>query len=205
MGPSPQCAHSTVPHSMWGWQLAQCRCWLIGPDGLSWWSQTIVRSSRCRSASGLLAGRCPQAGQASAAGVAHAIQDASDGHPGTALLRLALLAGIIAVLGWLWIRLLGRALVSVDTTTQSSAVHGTALPFGRFGLRGTVAARFWVYQRRDPAAIIYWGITAVVMAAVSVSTIRSPSYLGALLGSAGFGAVLIAILHANSIGVTGPA
>src|SRR6266852_2109190 len=54
---------------MWGWQLAQCRCWLIGPDGLSWWSQTIARSSRCRSASGLLAGWCPQAGQASAAGV----------------------------------------------------------------------------------------------------------------------------------------
>ena len=136
---------------------------------------------------------------------AHAIQDASDGHPGTALLRLALLAAIIAVLGWLWIRLLGRALVSVDTTTQSSAVRGTALPFGRSGLRGTVAARFWIYQRRDPAAIIYWGITAVVMAAVSVSTIRTPSYLGALLGSAAFGAVLIAILHANSIGMSGPA
>ena len=48
---------------------AQCRCWLIGPDGLSWWSQTIARSSRCRSASGLLPGWCPQAGQASAAGV----------------------------------------------------------------------------------------------------------------------------------------
>ena len=39
---------------------------------------------------------------------AHAIQDASDGHPGTALLRLALLAAVIVVLGWLWIRSLGR-------------------------------------------------------------------------------------------------
>ena len=32
IGPSPQCAHSTVPHS--DLQLAafaQCRCWLIGP------------------------------------------------------------------------------------------------------------------------------------------------------------------------------
>ena len=34
----------------------------------------------------------------------HAIYDASTGHPGTALLRLALLAGIIVVLGPLWIR-----------------------------------------------------------------------------------------------------
>ena len=34
----------------------------------------------------------------------HAIRDASTGHPGTALLRLALLAGIIVVLGVAWIR-----------------------------------------------------------------------------------------------------
>ena len=67
-----------------------------------------------------------------------AIQDASDGHPGTALLRLALLAAVIVV-------------------------------------------------------------------AASVSTIRTPSYLGALLGSAGFGAAFIGVFHANSIGMTGPA
>ena len=42
---------------------------------------------------------------------AHAIGDASDGHPGPALLRLALLAAVIVVLGWLWIRSLSRALV----------------------------------------------------------------------------------------------
>ena len=34
---------------------------------------------------------------------AHAIQDASNGHPGAALLRLALLAAVIVVLGWLWV------------------------------------------------------------------------------------------------------
>jgi ABC-2 type transport system permease protein len=134
-----------------------------------------------------------------------AIQDASDGHPGTALLRLALLAAIIVVLGWLWIRFLGRALVTADTSTQSSAVHGAALPFGRYGLRGTVAARFWLYQRREPGSLIYWGLIAVIMVAASVSTIRTPSYLGALLGSAGFGAAFIGVFHANSIGMTGPA
>src|ERR1700722_11359428 len=45
---------------------------------------------------------------------AHAIQDASDGRPGTALLRLALLAAIVVVLGWLWMRALSRALFTAD-------------------------------------------------------------------------------------------
>src|SRR5271165_467389 len=58
---------------------------------------------------------------------AHAIQDASDGHPGPALLRLAMLAAIIVALGWLWVRSLSRALVTADTTTQSAAGHGTAV------------------------------------------------------------------------------
>ena len=136
---------------------------------------------------------------------AHAIQDASDGHPGTALLHLALLAAVIAVLGWLWVRSLGRALVTADTSTQSARVRGAALPFARRGLRGTVAARFWLYQRREPGSLIYWGLIAVIMVAASVSTIRTPSYLGALLGSAGFGAAFIGVFHANSIGMTGPA
>ena len=116
---------------------------------------------------------------------AHAIQDASNGRPGAALLRLALLAAVIVVLGWLWIRSLGRALVTADTSTQSSAVRGGALPFGRYGLRGTVAARFWIYQRREPGSLIYWGFTAVVMMAVSVSTILAPAYPGVLLGERG--------------------
>ncbi len=79
---------------------------------------------------------------------AHAIQDASTGHPGTALLRLALLAGVVVALGALWIRSLGRGLVTTDTSTQSSAVRGAALPFGRYGLRGTVAVDA-LADRRD--------------------------------------------------------
>jgi ABC-2 type transport system permease protein len=135
---------------------------------------------------------------------AHAIQDASTGHPGTALLRLALLAAVVVGLGWLWIRSLSRGLVTVDTSTQSSAVRGAALPFGRYGLRGTVAARFWLYQRRDPGSLIYWGITAVVMMATSVSSITTPDYLFALLGSAALGTGLMAALHANAVGLSGP-
>jgi ABC-2 type transport system permease protein len=135
---------------------------------------------------------------------AHAIQDASTGHPGTALLRLALLAAVVVALGGLWIRSLGRGLVTADTSTRSSAVRGVALPFGRYGLRGTVAARFWIYQRREPSSLIYWGITAVVMIAVSIRTILTSGYLGGLLTSAVLGSAFIGVLHSNSIGLSGP-
>ena len=135
---------------------------------------------------------------------AHAILDASDGHPATAVARLALLAGIIVVLGWLWVVSLSRALVTVDTTTQAAAVRGAALPFARYGLRGTVLARFLIYQRREPGSLILWGIIAIIMAASSVSTITKPTYLFALLFSAALGAAFVGSFHANSIGMTGP-
>jgi ABC-2 type transport system permease protein len=136
---------------------------------------------------------------------AHAIQDASGGRPGTALARLAALAAVIAVFGWLWVRSLARALVTADTTTQSSRVRGTRLPLARLGLRGAVAARFWIYQRRDPTSLIFWALVAVITAAVSASSVfghnRHPAVI---LASAVFGAAFTGIFHANSVGLTGP-
>jgi len=134
---------------------------------------------------------------------AHAIQDASTGHPGTALLRLALLAAIVGLLGVLWIRSLARAVVTVDTSTQGSAVRGAALPFARFGLRGTLTARFWIYQRRDPSSLLYWGIILVVGGVVSFRTLLTPKYLTGLILAAALGAALIAVLYSNSIGFGG--
>ena len=136
---------------------------------------------------------------------AHAIQDASTGRPGPAVARLALLAAVIVVLVWLWVRSLGRALVTADTSTQGSAVHGAALPFARYGLRGTVAARFWIYQRREPLALTYWAAVVVIMGAASVSTVTTPRYMVAILISAGLAGVFIGFFHANSIGLSGPA
>ena len=133
----------------------------------------------------------------------HAIFDASAGHPGTALLRLALLAGIIVVLGLLWIQSLRRALVTTDTSTQS-AVRGSALPFARYGLRGTVAARFWLYQRREPYSLIYWGITAVIMVVVAFRLVLSPDWFGGLLASGAAGGAFVGAFHANAIGWSGP-
>jgi ABC-2 type transport system permease protein len=136
---------------------------------------------------------------------AHAIQDASNGRPGIAMTRLGLLAAVIVVLGWLWIRSLGRALVTADASTQSSRVRGAALPLARYGLRGTVAARFWIYQRREPVSLVYWGMTAVIMIAVSIRAILGPSVPpGVLLASAIFGAGFVGFFHANSAGQAGP-
>jgi ABC-2 type transport system permease protein len=134
---------------------------------------------------------------------AHAIQDASSGHPGTAFLRLGLLAVVIVALGAAWIGALNRGLVSVDASTQSTAVRG-ALPFAGAGIRGTVAGRYLVYQRRDPGSLVRWCIIAVVMAAASVSTIRTPHYHVGLVLSAVFAAGMVGIFNANSIGFTGP-
>jgi ABC-2 type transport system permease protein len=136
---------------------------------------------------------------------AHAIQDASHGRPGTAFGRLGLLAAVIIVLGWLWIRSLGRALVSVDASTQSAQVRAGALPLARYGLRGAVAARFWIYQRRDPTSLVYWAMTAVIMGVVSASTILGPhQHPGVVIASAVFGAAFVGFFHANSVGLTGP-
>jgi ABC-2 type transport system permease protein len=135
---------------------------------------------------------------------AHAIQDASSGRFGAAAARLALLAAIIVALGWLWIRALSRALVSVDTTTQASRVRAAALPLARFGLRGTVAARFWIYQRREPTSLVYWVMTAVIMVVVSISSIVGrQAHASIVIASAIFGAGFVGYFHADSVGMTG--
>jgi ABC-2 type transport system permease protein len=136
---------------------------------------------------------------------AHAIQDASDGRPGMAIARLGALAAVIVVFVWLWVRSLGRALVTADTTTQSSRVRGMRLPLAGLGLRGAVAARFWLYQRREPLSLVYWALVAVITAAVSASSVFGQHHPAVILASAVFGAAFVGIFHANSAAQTGPA
>jgi ABC-2 type transport system permease protein len=136
---------------------------------------------------------------------AHAIRDASDGRIGLALARLAALAAVIIVFGWLWVRSLSRALVTSDTTTQSAQVRSAALPLARYGLRGAVAARTWLYQRREPVSLVFWALIAVITAAVAASSIfghhRHPQVI---IVSAIFGSAFVGMFHANSAGLTGP-
>jgi ABC-2 type transport system permease protein len=71
-----------------------------------------------------------------------------------------------------------------------------------------VAARFWIYQRRDPTSLIYWAMTAVIMAVVSASTILGSAghhkHPGVVIASAVVGAGFVVYFHANSVGLTGP-
>jgi ABC-2 type transport system permease protein len=137
---------------------------------------------------------------------AHAISDASDGRPGMAFARLGALAAVIAVFAWLWVRSLGRALVTADTTTQSSRVRGTRLPLAGLGLRGTVAARFWLYQRREPLSLVNWALVAVLTVVPAASSVFGRMHHpAAILASAVFGAAFVGVFHANSAGMTGPA
>jgi ABC-2 type transport system permease protein len=84
-------------------------------------------------------------------------------------------------------------------------VHGAALPFARSGTLGAVAARFWIYQRRDPTSLVYWLLTAVIMAVTAASTIFGKQHHPAvLLASAVLGAAFVGYFHANAVGQTGP-
>ena len=93
--------------------------------------------------------------------------------------------------------------MTTDTSTQS-AVRGSALPFARYGLRGTVAARFWLYQRREPFALMYWGITAVIMVVVGIRAVLTPDWFGGLLASGVAGGAFVGAFHSNAIGMSGP-
>jgi ABC-2 type transport system permease protein len=137
---------------------------------------------------------------------AHAVQDASTGHAGTAVLRLLLAAAVTVVLGWLWARALSRALVTADASTQGPTIKGGSLPFGRRGgLTGTVAARALVYQRRDPTSLAYLGLTVVIMVVVSISALRGTHPVVGVLISAGVGGASVGLQRGDSFGLDGPA
>jgi ABC-2 type transport system permease protein len=137
---------------------------------------------------------------------AHAVQDASTGHAGTAALRLLLAAAITLVLGWLWARALGRALVTADASTQVATIKGGALPFGRRGgLTGTIAARSLAYQRREPTFMAYLGITVVLMVVVAISSLRGAHPEVGVLISAAVGGATVGLQRGDSFGMDGPA
>jgi ABC-2 type transport system permease protein len=84
---------------------------------------------------------------------------------------------------------------------MSTRVHSTALPLARYGLRGAVTARVWIYQRREPASLVFWAMTAVIMVAVSARALIGPDgHPAFVLGSAVVGAGFVGYFHANSAG-----
>ena len=135
---------------------------------------------------------------------AHSIQDASDGRPGLAFVRLGALAAVIVVFVWLSVRSLGRALVTAEHARTSvvagprhEAAAGRAGP-ARHGRRQVLR----IYQRREPLSLVDWAPVAAPTAAPAASSVfghqRRPAVI---LVSAIFGTAFVGIFHANSAGL----
>ncbi len=121
----------------------------------------------------------------------------------------ALLAVLVAGVGWLWIAALRRALVSSDASTQGASVRNSQGLLVRIlpdGPLAAVAGKELKYARRDPRGRVGW------FAAVAVTGIMAFSMYGESDGAAGsflailpacIGALMISIQGCNAFGIDG--
>ncbi|MFI6320519.1 hypothetical protein ACIBG8_23495 [Nonomuraea sp. NPDC050556] len=121
------------------------------------------------------------------------------------LVVVALLAGLI---GWLWIRSLGRALVTTDASTQGASVRRSSGFVDRFLPDGQLAAvvdKELRYIRRDPRFRVGWFSSVVVTAiiAFSLSGKSGPSGAIMVVGPACLGALMLGMQTANVFGIDG--
>ncbi|MFD1931613.1 MULTISPECIES: hypothetical protein [Nonomuraea] len=135
---------------------------------------------------------------------AHAISDGG----ATGALELAALAVLVLLLGWLWIRALGRALVTTDASTQAASVRRSSGVLDRFLPDGQVAAvvsKELKYARRDPRGRVGWfaSIAVTCVLAFSINGDGSAGGAGAAIGPACVGALLIGMQQCNSFGIDG--
>lgn len=124
--------------------------------------------------------------------------------------ELAVLAAIVAAVGWLWIVALRRAMVTPDSSTQSggavrragrSRFGALALPSG---MLGAVVAKELKYARRDPRGRINW-FTAIMVSGVLMFSMRGQDGQGPMLAilPVGLAALMIGFHAANSFGIDG--
>ena len=99
---------------------------------------------------------------------AHAIADGGL----TGLGELAVLALVVLLAVWAWIRLLARALETADASTQATSVRrskGLADRFLPDGALAAVVAKEFKYIRRDPRAKVNWFASILVTGLVGFS------------------------------------
>jgi ABC-2 type transport system permease protein len=134
---------------------------------------------------------------------AHAIADG--GLVGVA--ELVVLAGVVALLAWLWIVALQRALVMPDASNQGGGTVRRSW-IDRFlpqGMLGGVVAKELKYARREPRGRVAW-FTAVVVSGIIMFTLSSdkgPVGLFSAAGPACLAALMIGIQACNSFGIDG--
>lgn len=135
---------------------------------------------------------------------AHAIADGGL----TGVGELVVVALLVVLIGWLWIRSLGRALVTPDASTQASSVRRSSGLVDRFLPDGRLAAvvdKELRYIRRDPRFRVGWFASVVVTAiiAFSLSGNNGPSGPAMVVGPACLGALMIGMQSANVFGIDG--
>ncbi|GGO81175.1 hypothetical protein [Nonomuraea cavernae] len=141
---------------------------------------------------------------------AHAISDGGL----VGLAELAVLALIVLLVGWLWIKALSRALVMPDSSTQAASVRKESGLVDRFLPDGPLAAvvtKELKYIRREPRFRVGWFSAVVVTVVLAFSLGNSIGdssggevgpWLAILLTSSG--ALMIALQSGNAYGIDGP-
>ncbi|MEU8109471.1 hypothetical protein AB0C18_37780 [Nonomuraea muscovyensis] len=137
---------------------------------------------------------------------AHAIADG--GLAGLA--ELAVVALVVLVAAWLWIKVLNRALVTPDASTQAGSVREGSGLLNRLLPDGPLAAvvtKELKYLRREPRLRVLW-FTAIVVTVVLAFSMGGNAqgppgpWLPAVLTCVG--AVMIALMSGNAFGIDGP-
>ncbi|WP_214320892.1 hypothetical protein [Nonomuraea sediminis] len=135
---------------------------------------------------------------------AHAIADGGL----TGLVELVVLAALVLLLGWLWIKALSRALVTPDASTQAASVRKESGLVDRFlpdGQLAAVVTKELKYARREPRFRVQWFMSVVVTAilAFSLSSGRSGLPTGLAVLFPAFAALMIGLQAGNSYGFDG--
>lgn len=124
---------------------------------------------------------------------------ARDGRTGTALLRLLLVAGLVAVAAWAWQAAIARAMLAVDRTTGGGRRRRgpvSALLDRLPGRAGAIAAKDLRYTRREPRRLV--GFVTLVLLPFVIAL--GPAFAGDGFGTETVFVVCGVALLASSLG-----
>ncbi|KAB8197686.1 hypothetical protein FH608_003905 [Nonomuraea phyllanthi] len=134
---------------------------------------------------------------------AHAIADGGL----VGLAELVFVALLVVVLAWLWVKALGRALVTPDASTQAASVRRESGLVDRVLPDGPLAAvvtKELKYYRREPRFRVGWFSAVFVTAMLAFSLTRNgPGGEGLPVVLTAFGALMIALQSGNAFGIDG--
>lgn len=141
---------------------------------------------------------------------ADAIAMARDGRYGVALAELAVVAAVVALLMWLWIAAVGRALETYDASTQRASDDRRGRPARRLlpvaGKVGAVVGKELRYAWRDPRRKVGW-LAMIGVGIVVTFSFTNPNTVGADGPTLPmyFAAAVAGLQAANQYGIDGPA